>query len=62
MTIASGQPKGLEMVLRVLRVRPDDAHIFVCAQFGYYDDAKVNSRREKLLWLISTHITARLFT
>ena len=40
LTIACSQPKGPELILRVLRLRPDNAFIFVCAVNGYYDELK----------------------
>ena len=40
LTIACSQPKGPELILRVLRLRPADAFIFVCAYNGYYDELK----------------------
>ena len=38
LTIACSQPKGPELILRVLRLRPDNAFVFACAQFGYHDE------------------------
>ena len=40
LTIACSQPKGPELILRVLRLRPNDAFIFVCAVNGYYHELK----------------------
>ncbi|KAK0510246.1 hypothetical protein JMJ35_007640 [Cladonia borealis] len=40
LTIACSQPKGPELILRVLRLRPDTAFVFVCARHGYYDELK----------------------
>ena len=40
LTIACSQPKGPELLLRVLRLRPSDAFIFVCARRGYYHELK----------------------
>ena len=40
LTIACSQPKGPELILRVLRSRPDDAFVFVCAQNGYHDELR----------------------
>ena len=40
LTIACNQPKGPELVLRVLRLRPHNAFIFVCARDGYYHELK----------------------
>ena len=38
LTIACSQPKGPELTLRVLRLRPDNAFVFACAQYGYHDE------------------------
>ena len=38
LTIACSQPEGPELILRVLRLRPDNAFVFVCAQYGYHDE------------------------
>ena len=40
LTIACSQPKGPELILRVLRLRPNDAFIFFCARDGYYHGLK----------------------
>lgn len=40
LTISCSQPKGPELILRVLRLRPNDAFIFVCADRGYYHELK----------------------
>ena len=40
LTIACSQPKGPELILRFLRLRPSDAFIFVCARYGYYHELK----------------------
>ena len=40
LTIACSQPKGPELILRISRLRPDSAFVFVCAQMGYYDELK----------------------
>lgn len=40
LTVACSQPKGPELILRVLRLRPRGAFIFVCAQNGYYNELK----------------------
>ena len=40
LTIACSQPKGPELILRVLRSRPNGAFIFVCAAHGYYHELK----------------------
>ena len=40
LTIACSQPKGPELILRLLRLRPDTAFIFHCAFNGYYDELK----------------------
>lgn len=40
LTIACSQPKGPELTLRVLRLRPNNAFIFICAQYGYCDELK----------------------
>ena len=40
LTIACNQPKGPELILRVLRTRPKHAFVFICAQYGYYDELK----------------------
>ena len=40
LTIACSQPKGPELILRVLRPRPTGSFIFICAQSGYYDELK----------------------
>ena len=38
LTIACSQPKGPELVLRILRLRPDNAYVFACAHYGYHDE------------------------
>ena len=40
LTIACSQPKGPELILRVLRLRPNNALVFFCAQYGYLDELK----------------------
>ena len=40
LTIACSQPKGPELILRLLRLRPNTAFIFICAYNGYYDELK----------------------
>ena len=40
LTIACSQYKGPELVLRILRPRPNNSFIFICAQYGYYHELK----------------------
>ena len=40
LAIAYSQPKGPELILRVLRPQPNNAFIFVCAQNGYCNELK----------------------
>ena len=40
LTIACSQPKGPELILRVSRLRPRDAFIFICAENGYYHELR----------------------
>lgn len=40
-TMSCNQPgSGPEMLLRILQLRPNDARIFVCAHFGYLEEAR----------------------
>ena len=40
LTIACSRPEGPELVLRVLRLRPDTTFVFIYARNGYYNELK----------------------